>query len=174
MNEEQYARDKICYEQNFEQARNLNNQMNRVPVLAMTLTGGLWFAAGVTADLHTAIRFGLLVFAGCCNLALIAAALRVRDVFHSYLEKLREFNPDSFASGRPKNPKVPRLRDYSMISIYCVLMGVGGALSFGGALGYYWPFRSGLCIGILVVVLACAAWTITLFKIKRQIEDEAE
>ena len=48
MNKENFEREKACYQQNFEQARSLNGQMNRVPVLAMTLTGGLWFAAGVT------------------------------------------------------------------------------------------------------------------------------
>ena len=107
MNENKFEREKVCYEQNCEQARGLNNQMNRVPVLAMTLTGGLWFAAGVTENLYPEIRFGLLVFSGFCNLALIAAALRIRDVFHSYLEKLEQFNPDSFANGKPTKAIVP-------------------------------------------------------------------
>ena len=38
---EEFERSKLCYEQNFEHARTLNAQMNQVPVLAMTLTGGL-------------------------------------------------------------------------------------------------------------------------------------
>ena len=61
MSDNDFEREKVCYEQNFEQARSLNGQMNQVPVLAMTLTGGLWFAAGVTENLYPEIRFDLLV-----------------------------------------------------------------------------------------------------------------
>lgn len=170
MQEDIFEREKACYEQNCEQARSLNIQMNRVPVLAMTLTGGLWFAAGITENLHCAMRFGLLVFAGCCNLALIAAALRIRDVFHSYLEQLKKFHPDSFADGKPKEARVPRLKDYSMIGIYCVLMGFGSLLSFSGALAFYWPFGSGVWIGIVCSVAIVVAWSYTLFGYRK--EDE--
>lgn len=163
MHEEMFEREKACYEQNFEQARSLNIQMNRVPVLAMTLTGGLWFAAGITENLHCAMRFGLLVFAGCCNLALIAAALRIRDVFDSYLEKLRDFQPDSFVDGKPKEARVPRLKDYSMIGIYCALMGLGSLVSFSGALAFYWPFDGGVWIGMIGSVAIVGAWSYTLF-----------
>ena len=168
MNDEQLQREIVCYEQNFEQARSLNNQMNRVPVLSMTLTGGLWFAAGITEDLQPIIRFGLLIFAGCCNLALIAAALRIRDVFHSYLEQIKKFNPDSFANGKPESPKVPLLKDYSMIGIYCILMGVGGLLSFSGALAFYWPFTHGLCIGLVCVLAVVGSWFLRLFAFRRR------
>ena len=170
MNENKFEREKVCYEQNCEQARGLNNQMNRVPVLAMTLTGGLWFAAGVTENVYPEIRFGLLVFSGFCNLALIAAALRIRDVFHSYLEKLEQFNPDSFANGKPTKAIVPRLTDYSMIGTYCVLMGVGGLLSFTGALAFYWPFSGGTCIGIVVVLGVFGIWFFTLFSFRGKVE----
>ncbi len=63
-----------------------------------------------------------------------------------------------------------------MIGIYCVLMGVGSLLSFGGALGYYWPFDGGLCIGVSVIILTIAIWLLTLFKLgkKLQVETEAE
>lgn len=159
-----FERQKLCYEQNFEQARSLNSQMNQVPVLAMTLTGGLWFAAGVTEHLYPEIRFSLLLFAGFCNIALILAALRIRDVFHSYLERIKQFRPDSFASGKPEYAKVPRLGDYSMITIYCALMAIGSVLSFAGALGFYWPFGSGRWIGIVVVILMLVILYFSLFK----------
>ena len=143
MNQDNFEREKACYQQNFEQARSLNTQMNRVPVLAMTLTGGLWFAAGIAENLHCAMRFSLLVFAGFCNLALIIAAIRIRDVIQSYLEKLKNFHPDSFVDGRSKDAMAPCLNDYSMIVMFCVLMGIGSLLSFGGAFAFYWPFRGG-------------------------------
>lgn len=164
MSDNEFEREKVCYEQNFEQARSLNQQMNQVPVLAMTLTGGLWFAAGITENLYSEIRFGLLLFAGFCNIALILAALRIRDVFHSYLERIRQFCPDSFASGKPDDPKVPLLGDYSMIAIYCALMGIGSVLSFAGALGFYWPFESRRWVGIVVIVLMLVALYISLFR----------
>lgn len=155
---------KICYEQNFEQARSLNLQMNQVPVLAVTLTGGLWFGAGVTKDIPIEISFALLLFAGLCNLALILAALRIRDVLESYLEKIEEFHPKSFASGRPKNPKIPWLGSYSMISIYCALMLIGALFSFFGAFWKYWPFEFSKWFGVgaLGAVLLIIYWC--LFK----------
>jgi len=168
MSEKDFEREKICYEQNFQQARSLNGQMNQVPVLAMTLTGGLWFAAGVTQNLYPEIRFGLLLFAGFCDISLILAALRIRDVFHSYLERIREFCPSCFASGKPLEAKVPQLGDYSMISIYCVLMGIGSILSFVGAFGFYWPFPSGKWIGIGMLVAMLLISYLTLFKRRKK------
>lgn len=34
---EQFEKDKICYEQHSESFRNLNNQMWQVPIIAMTV-----------------------------------------------------------------------------------------------------------------------------------------
>jgi hypothetical protein len=168
MNDNDFEREKVCYEQNFEQARSLNSQMNQVPVHAMTLTGGLWFASGVTQNLYPEIRFGLLLFAGFCNIALILAALRIRDVFHSYLERLRQFRPDSFASGKPEDPKVPQLGDYSMITIYCALLAIGSVLSFAGALGFYWPFCFERWWGIGALILVFVILYLTLFKRRKK------
>jgi hypothetical protein len=70
MSNEPFEREKVCYEQNFEQFRSLNEQMNRVPTIAVTLTGGLWFGAAVTQNMDLMIRFALLVFAGLANVAL--------------------------------------------------------------------------------------------------------
>lgn len=163
MPDNEYAREQACYEQNFEQARTLNSQMNQVPALAMTLTGGLWFGAGVTSDLPVEFRFALLLFAGLCDLALILAILRIRDVFESYLEKIEPFHPASFASGKPKNPKMPRLGSYSMISIYCTLIFVGAVFSFFGAYWKYWPFQTGRWIGVALLLIALAIIYFSLF-----------
>jgi hypothetical protein len=157
-------RQKACYEQNFEQARSLNVQMNNVPVLAMTLTGGLWFGAGVTQNLPTEIRFALLLFAGLCNLALILAILRIRDVLESYLEKIKEFHPQSFASGRPVSPKIPWLGSYSMISIYAALMFIGGIFSFFGAFWKYWPFELCRWLGVAALISILFVLYLILFR----------
>jgi hypothetical protein len=163
MADNDFARDQACYEQNFEQARTLNAQMNQVPVLAMTLTGGLWFGAGVTSNLDAEFRFALLIFAGLCDLALILAILRIRDVFESYLEKIEKFCPSNFASGVPSKPKMPWLGSYSMISIYCTLIFVGAIFSFCGAFWKYWPFQIARWVGVGTLLASLLIAYIALF-----------
>ncbi len=159
-----FEREKVCYEQNFEQARSLNAQMNQIPTLAITLTGGLWFAAGITEKMQTPTRFGLLVFAGVCNIGLVLAILRVRDVFNSYLEKLRIFHEPSFVDGRSANPRMGRLGAYSMVTVYSLLMFVASALSFLGAFAFYWPFDAKMVpFGIGVVVGSAATFFTFLY-----------
>jgi hypothetical protein len=160
MADESFEREKVCYEQNFEQARSLNEQMNKVPLLAMTLSGGLWFAAGAIKDVPPAIRFLLLLFTGFCNLALILVTIRIRDVFHSYLEQIKAFHPSSFVTGRPTNPRAPGLRDYSMITIYCILMAIAALLSFCAAISWYWPFE---CVSRWIGLFALGAILLMLF-----------
>lgn len=150
MTDQDFEREKVCYEQNFEHARSLNAQMNQVPVLAMMLTGGLWFGAGVTSGLPTLFRFALLIFASLCDLALILAAYRIRDVFQSYLDKIEAFCPSSFAGGTPTNPKMPWLGNYSMISIYCALFLFGALFSVFAAFWKYWPFSFDVWIGVVI------------------------
>lgn len=171
MSDDTPSREQICYGQNFEQARSLNVQMNHVPVLAMTLTGGLWFGAGVTEKLPDEIRFALLIFAGLCNLSLILAVLRIRDVLESYLEKIEEFYPKGFASGKPKNPKLPWLGSYSMISIYCTLMLIGAFFSFFGAFLKYWPFEAGVWIGVGILFFVLLVIYLVLFTRRPQVAE---
>jgi hypothetical protein len=141
---ESQSREELCYVQNFEQFRNLNAQMNHVPALAMTLTGGLWFGAGATENLDLEIRFALLMLAGFNNLALILIVYRIRDVLESYLERIETFHPTSFAGGTPKNPRLPWLGSYSMITVFCVLMLLAAIFSFIGGFWKYWP--SAICV----------------------------
>jgi hypothetical protein len=135
--------------------------MNQIPTLAITLTGGLWFAAGVTEKMQTPMRFGLLIFAGLCNIGLVLAILRVRDVFNSYLERLQAFHPASYVGGRPTSPKMGRLGNYSMVTVYALLMLMASLLSLFGAFTFYWPFEErmiplgiGVAIGSLVTLSA--------------------
>src|SRR5690348_16163492 len=113
MPEETFEREKICYEQNFEQARSLNQQMNNIPTLSITLTSGLWFGAALTQNVDAVIRFGLLLLAGIYDLVLILILFRVRDVLESYLEKIEAFDKKNFASGKPLKPKLGQFGVYS-------------------------------------------------------------
>tara|TARA_B100000780_G_C21122099_1_gene454609 strand:- start:2984 stop:3487 length:504 start_codon:yes stop_codon:yes gene_type:complete len=153
MSDENNKREQLCYQQNFEQARSLNEQMNRVPVLAVTVTGGLWFGAGVVDGVDEMIRFLLVLLAGFSNLALIFALTRIRDVFQSYMEKVQAFYPDAYASGKPQEPKAPFLQGYSMITMYRLVMSIAALFSFGAAFMNYWPFDFEKCWGIAALLV---------------------
>lgn len=137
-----------CYSENCQQFRALNTQMNQIPALAMTLTGGLWFGAGIKENLDTEIRFALLIFAGLSNVALILIVIRIRDVLQSYLDKIKAFDPSNFVDGRPEKPRVAWLGNYSMVTIFCMLMLQAAVLSFFGAFWKYWPFEFSRWCGV--------------------------
>lgn len=96
-----FDRDKACYEQNFQQYRAMNQIMWQVPLLAITITGGLWYAAlNVTGAQDFKRPLFLLAFV--LDVALIAVLWRVRHVMSAYMVQIESFNPGSFvrASGR--------------------------------------------------------------------------
>ena len=98
---ESFDRDKVCYEQNFQQYRAMNQIMWQVPLLAITITGGLWYATlNVTGVQDFKRPIFLLAFV--LDVALIAVLWRVRHVMSAYMVKIESFNPGSFvkASGR--------------------------------------------------------------------------
>jgi hypothetical protein len=148
-----FERAKVCYEQNFQQMRSLNDQMNRIPTIAVTLTGGLWYGASLTNGVDHTIRFGLIVLAGFCDLALILACVRTRDVIESYLEKIKSFDVANYASGRPSKPVLGQMSNYSMIRVYCYLMAIVAVLSFLGAICYYWPFSASRAWGLAGILV---------------------
>jgi hypothetical protein len=139
MSDEAFEREKASYTHNSAQMRALNEQMNKVPPISITLTGGLWFAASQAPVPDIIIKFGLLVFAGIANIGLILACYRIRDVLQSYLDKIKEFEPRSFATGRPEKPVLERFSHYSMITVYSALMGSAALMSYVGAFFFYWP-----------------------------------
>jgi hypothetical protein len=160
----EFERDRVTYEQNCAFARNLNDQMNRMPTIAVTVTGGLWFGAGIAEGLQDSIRFALLLFAGIVNLALILAIFRVRDVYQSHLEKMKEFHPPGFVPSQPKKPRLGRFGGYSMVTVYAILMSIACILSFAGAFGFYWPLNSispwaGFLIAAIFLIIIMTAIT---------------
>lgn len=93
--EASFEERKVAFEQNFAQFRSLNQLMWQIPMIAMTLTGGLWFGVANTPDIE---YFGylLLILAMGANLGLVVVLERIRFVMEMYLVKLREFSPQSF------------------------------------------------------------------------------
>ena len=152
-----------CYRENFAQFRHLNEQMNKIPPLAVTLTGGFWYVAvivknygaGLSTETEALARFSLMVFSGVANLALILIAIRIRGVMMGYQNKLRDFAETEWPQS--SNEKFLGFVDYSMISIYAVLMLAGACLSFAGAYILHWratalPDWLGIVGPILVIL----------------------
>lgn len=134
---------KAAFDQNFAQFRHLNDQMNRIPAFAVTLTGGFWYIA-VVSDYGQALgpfrehlaRFALMLFAGLCDFALVCIAIRVRDVMADYLDRVRRFEGEWWSE---RTPSLPIFKDYSMISMYSILIIAGAVLSWVGAFVLFWP-----------------------------------
>lgn len=90
-----FERDKVCYEQNAQQFRALNQIMWQVPLLAVSITGGLWYAAINVVGAHGA-RAGIFGLAGLLNLVLVPVLVRVRYVMAQYLLQMEAFNPMAY------------------------------------------------------------------------------
>ena len=86
---------KEAYEQNYQQFRSLNQIMWQIPVLAMTLTGGLWFGVS-TIDDNAMLVTVLLLTAVMGNVMLCGVLVRFRHVMGCYLEWLKAADGDGF------------------------------------------------------------------------------
>jgi hypothetical protein len=135
-----FERDRACYDQNFAQMRSLNEQMIKIPQVAVTITGGLWFVVGSNGELAKQVAFVFLFFGWVINFCLGVSCLRIRDVMQSYLERIQAFSEKNYASGKPEKPKLSSFSSYSMIKIYVFLMCLAGVLSLFMALEFYYPF----------------------------------
>lgn len=87
--------EKEAYEQNYQQFRSLNQIMWQIPVLAMTLTGGLWFGVSKIED-NLFLVSTLLCTAVVGNLALSAVLYRFRFVMRRYLSWLKAASEKDF------------------------------------------------------------------------------
>lgn len=97
-----FEREKVCYEQNYLQFRSLNQIMWQVPIIAMTLTGGLWFGAANVNNIQN-FQYFLLFLAFFGNVGLILVLTRIRYVMGEYLNALRDFHPNGFVEAKGKN-----------------------------------------------------------------------
>lgn len=96
--DQQFERDKASFEQNNQHARALNQIMWQVPTIALTLTGGLWYAVATLKGVDAQLRAGLLGFGVVGNVVLAMMVSRVRDVLEAYLDKIQLFNPPTYPS----------------------------------------------------------------------------
>ncbi|MCZ4288416.1 class I SAM-dependent methyltransferase [Hoeflea alexandrii] len=84
-----------AYGQNSENFRALNQLMWQIPLLAMTLTGGLWFGVSM-ADSAPLFQFCLLGLAAAGNFGLCLVLTRLRYIMECHLIWLRNFEPSVF------------------------------------------------------------------------------
>lgn len=125
---EEFEREKVCYEQNYLQFRSLNQIMWQVPILAMTLTGGLWFGAAKVNNIPN-FQYALLLLAGISNIGLIVVLTRTRYVMQQYLDVLEKFSEAGFVKAQGETlltkPKV-------VATAFRCLLGVSAFISFPG------------------------------------------
>lgn len=89
----------VVYEQNVATFRSLNQLMWQIPLIAMTLTGGLWFGVS-RPDTTPVFQFFLLGLAAAGNLVLIVVLIRLRYIMAEYLAWQEKFYPDGFVAAK--------------------------------------------------------------------------
>ncbi|WP_430436047.1 class I SAM-dependent methyltransferase [Oceanibaculum nanhaiense] len=103
--------EKEAYEQNYQQFRSLNQIMWQIPVLAMTLTGGLWF--GVSKIEHRPLlTIMLLLTAVLSNITLSIILLRFRFVMSRYLAWLKDAYPPGFVDAREPDENMKKSKRF--------------------------------------------------------------
>lgn len=88
-----------AYNQNAEHFRSLNGLMWQIPLIAMTLTGGLWFGVS-KVEANKAFQVCLLLLAVAGNLGLIVALGRLRYIMGCYLTWFENAYPEGHVSAK--------------------------------------------------------------------------
>lgn len=88
-----------AYNQNAEHFRSLNGLMWQIPLIAMTLTGGLWFGVS-KVEANKAFQVCLLLLAAFGNMGLIIALGRLRYIMGCYLTWFENAFPEGHVSAR--------------------------------------------------------------------------
>lgn len=109
------------YEQRCAEFRSLNGFFWQIPLIVMTLNGGLWFAVA-TLDLTVIARGMILVFAAGANSAMIVVLWRLRRLMETLLEQIR-------AAEGVTEPNGGRV----VLWVFCIVFGVAGLGALGAA-----------------------------------------
>ena len=83
-------KDKVIFEQNCQDFRSMNEIMWRVPIIVITLTGGLWFGVS-SIDISDEAKKYLLWLAGAANVVFIVVLIRLRYVMNGILRDIKSF-----------------------------------------------------------------------------------
>jgi hypothetical protein len=80
----------IIYEQNCQEFRSLNGFFWQIPLIMMTLNGGLWYSVA-SLDLAPMAQRGVLWFAAFANLVMIMGLWRLRSVMQDLLDAIHAY-----------------------------------------------------------------------------------
>ena len=137
---------KEAYEQNYQQFRSLNQIMWQIPVLAMTLTGGLWFGVP-TIDNNAMLVTILLLTAVVVNLLLCGVLVRFRHVMGCYLGWLKIADSDGFVDASLMSTSATRLEKFcnkdKMVHFLFLSMLVWASVCSAVVLAGFWIERLG-------------------------------
>lgn len=115
-----------AYNQNWETFRSLNNLMWQIPLIAMTLTGGLWFGVSTVKDMPF-FAAGLLFLACCGNIGLMLTLRRLRYIMAQYLL----WSKTTYAAGHVAAPGGPWFTGNETVRlIFQMLLGLAAIISF--------------------------------------------
>ena len=129
MSDFDFEKEIVCYEQNCQQMRSLNQIMWQVPMIAMTLTGGLWYGVSTSSALDPGTKGILFLFCTAANICMIFVIQRVRSVMAAYLFKIKEFHPSGFADTHNLD-KQGFLKERGVCNTFSILMFIAALLSF--------------------------------------------
>lgn len=93
-------KETLIYQQNCEEFRSLNSFFWQIPIIMMTLNGGLWYSVA-SLDLSTVAQRGVLSFAVFANLVMAVGLWRLRSVMQNLLASIHEYQGTSL-SGRSR------------------------------------------------------------------------
>lgn len=174
MNDGQFQHEmrKAAFDQNQASFRALNQQMWQIPLISMTLTGGLWFGVSRVEDFPL-FQLALLFLAFAGNAALFVIILRLRFVMEQYLNWLETNHSEGFVSAKGKNwynkPFVVRTSFQSMLLLAALLSlallvetfwtnreEVFGIMPIDPALSYYEDHAASLADGYEALTLESA------------------
>jgi hypothetical protein len=93
-------KDTIIYQQNCEEFRSLNGFFWQVPLIMMTLNGGLWYSVA-SLDLSVNAQRGMLLFAAFANVVMIFGLQRIRNIMDNLLTAIHKYQSTE-APGRAR------------------------------------------------------------------------
>lgn len=115
-----------AYNQNWETFRSLNALMWQIPLIAMTLTGGLWFGVSTVKGMPY-FAAGLLFLAGCGNIGLMLTLRRLRYIMAQYLN----WSKTTYAAGHVSAPGTSWFTGNETVRrIFQMLLGLAAIISF--------------------------------------------
>ncbi len=126
----------LLYEQDGTHFRALNEILWRIPALAMTLTGGLWFGIATIDTQQYLIKIGMFLLSAAGNVAFMFAIWRLRiGVMERYLVRMSQFSTLPSVEKPPYVPKVLVESNYAVIALFSFMLLMASVISVVGAIG---------------------------------------